>query len=336
MKIMRFRINTLWHVCKTIAFVLTFLPGLLVISGPAQAADYPDRPIRVVVPFGAGGLTDIVARLVAEQLSKDPAWNVIVENKTGAGGNIAAAEVARSRPDGYTLLMGSIGTNASNPYIYRKMAYDPKKDFAPITLAATGTLLLVVNSALPIHSTEELINYAKQHPGKLSYGSGGMGASQHLAGELLKSMAGVDIQHVPYKGLAPAIPDLLAGRISLTFDMATALPYVKEGKLRAIAVANPKRSQALPDVPTIGESGVPGYAASAWYGFFAPAGTPADIVQLLNDKITHILLQDDMRQRLMAMGAEPAVSTPEELAAYVAAESDKWGKVLKSLNLNLD
>jgi len=333
---MRFRINTLWHVCKTIAFVLTFLPGLLVISGPAQAADYPDRPIRVVVPFGAGGLTDIVARLVAEQLSKDPAWNVIVENKTGAGGNMAAAEVARSRPDGYTLLMGSIGTNASNPYIYRKMAYDPKKDFAPITLAATGTLLLVVNSALPIHSTEELINYAKQHPGKLSYGSGGMGASQHLAGELLKSMAGVDIQHVPYKGLAPAIPDLLAGRISLTFDMATALPYVKEGKLRAIAVANPKRSQALPDVPTIGESGVPGYAASAWYGFFAPAGTPADIVQLLNDKITHILLQDDMRQRLMAMGAEPAVSTPEELAAYVAAESDKWGKVLKSLNLNLD
>lgn len=336
MKIIRFRIDTLWRVCKTIAFVFSFLPGMLVISGPALAAEYPDRPIRVVVPFGAGGLTDIVARLVADQLSKDPAWNVIVENKTGAGGNIAAAEVARSKPDGYTLLMGSIGTNASNPYIYRKMPYDPKKDFAPITLAATGTLLLVVNSALPIHSTEELINYAKQHPGKLSYGSGGMGASQHLAGELLKSMAVVDIQHVPYKGLAPAIPDLLAGRISLTFDMATALPYVKEGKLRAIAVANPKRAKALPDVPTIGESGVPGYAASAWYGFFAPAGTPANIIQLLNDKITHILLQDDIRQRLMAMGAEPAVSTPKELAAYVAAESAKWGTVLKSLNLNLD
>jgi len=306
------------------------------IAPPALAADYPDRPIRVVVPFGAGGLTDIVARLVAEQLSKDPAWNVIVENKTGAGGNIAAAEVARSKPDGYTLLMGSIGTNASNPYIYRTMAYDPKKDFAPVTLAATGTLLLVVNPTLPIHSTRELIDYAKQHPGELSYGSGGMGASQHLAGELLKSMAGVDIQHVPYKGLAPAIPDLLAGRISLTFDMATALPYVKEGKLRAIAVANPRRAQALPDVPTIGESGVPGYAASAWYGFFAPAGTPPGILRLLNRKITHILRQDDIRQRLMAMGAEPAVSTPEELAAYVAAESDKWGKVLKRLNLNVD
>lgn len=336
MKIINYIINALHNVRKIIAFVLAFISGLFIMSSSAQAASYPDHPIRVVVPFGAGGLTDIVARLVAEQLSKDPAWNVIVENKTGAGGNIAAAEVARSKPDGYTLLMGSIGTNASNPYIYRKMAYDPKKDFAPITLAATGTLLLVVNAKLPIHSTQELIDYAKQHPGELSYGSGGMGASQHLAGELLKSMAGIDIQHVPYKGLAPAIPDLLAGRISLTFDMATALPYVKEGKLRAIAVANPERAQALPDVPSIGESGVPGYAASAWYGFFAPAGTPPDIIQLLNDKITHILQQDGIRQRLQAMGAEPAVSTPEELAAYVAAESDKWGKVLKSLNLQLD
>src|SRR5690606_14973525 len=335
MKVIKFRINVLLEVCKMLARACVFLCGMLMIAPPALAADYPDRPIRVVVPFGAGGLTDIVARLVAEQLSKDPAWNVIVENKTGAGGNIAAAEVARSKPDGYTLLMGSIGTNASNPYIYRTMAYDPKKDFAPVTLAATGTLLLVVNPTLPIHSTRELIEYAKQHPGELSYGSGGMGASQHLAGELLKSMAGVDIQHVPYKGLAPAIPDLLAGRISLTFDMATALPYVKEGKLRAIAVANPRRAQALPDVPTIGESGVPGYAASAWYGFFSPAGTPPGIIRLLNSKITHILRQDDIRQRLMAMGAEPAVSTPEELAAYVAAESDKWGKVLKRLNLNV-
>lgn len=336
MKIINYRINLLQKVRKIVVFVLAFFSGLCIISSSALAAGYPDRPIRVVVPFGAGGLTDIVARLVAEQLSKDPAWNVIVENKTGAGGNIAATEVARSKPDGYTLLMGSIGTNASNPFIYRKMAYDPKKDFAPITLAATGTLLLVVNAKLPIHSTKELIDYAKQHPGELSYGSGGMGASQHLAGELLKSMAGIDIQHVPYKGLAPAIPDLLAGRISLTFDMATALPYVKEGKLRAIAVANPTRAQALPDVPTIGESGVPGYAASAWYGFFAPAGTPPDIIQLLNEKITHILQQDSIRQRLQAMGAEPAVSTPEEFAAYVAAESDKWGKVLKSLNLQLD
>ncbi|MGH8812192.1 MAG: Bug family tripartite tricarboxylate transporter substrate binding protein [Advenella sp.] len=332
----QYKITALQRAFKLMAYIVVCLFGILATGHLALAAEYPTRPIRIIVPFGAGGLTDIVARLVAERLSKDNAWNVIVENKTGAGGNIGAAEVARSKPDGYTLLMGSIGTNATNPFIYRRMTFDPKKDFAPITLAATGTLLLVVNPALPIHSTKELIDYARQHPGKLSYGSGGMGASQHLAGELLKSMAKIDIQHVPYKGLAPAIPDLLAGRIALTFDMATALPYVKSGKLRAIAVANPERSEALPDVPTIAESGVPGYAASAWYGFFAPAGTPDDIIQLLNKKITGILKLDDIGQRLLAMGAEPAMSTPQELAAYVAAESEKWGKVLKGLNLQLD
>ena len=336
MKKSQFKINVLQRISRFATHLTIGISSVIVGAQPSFAADYPTRPIKIVVPFGAGGLTDIVARLVAERLSKDAGWTVIVENKTGAGGNIGAAEVARSKPDGYTLLMGSIGTNASNPFIYKRMPYDPKKDFAPVTLAATGTLLLVVNPSLPIHSTGELIEYATKHPGQLSYGSGGMGASQHLAGELLKSMAGIDIQHVPYKGLAPAIPDLLAGRIGLTFDMATALPYVKEGKLRAIAVANPKRSQALPDVPTIAESGVPGYAASAWYGFFAPAGTPKDIVQLLNEKISGILKQDDIRARLMAMGAEPAVSTPEQLASFVEEESEKWGKVLKGLNLQLD
>lgn len=336
MKESQFKITALQRIFRFVAFLLIGISGVIAGAQSSFAADYPTRPIKIVVPFGAGGLTDIVARLVAERLSKDAGWKVIVENKTGAGGNIGATEVARSKPDGYTLLMGSIGTNASNPFIYKHMPYDPKKDFAPITLAATGTLLLVMNPSLPIHSTGELIEYAKQHPGQLSYGSGGMGASQHLAGELLKSMAGIDIQHVPYKGLAPAIPDLLAGRIGLTFDMATALPYVKEGKLRAIAVANPKRSQALPDVPTIAESGVPGYAASAWYGFFAPAGTPKGIVQLLNEKISDILKQEDIRARLMAMGAEPAVSTPEQLASFVEEESEKWGKVLKGLNLQLD
>lgn len=336
MKKSQFKINALQRIFRFAVHMTIGISSVIVGAQPSFAADYPTRPIKIVVPFGAGGLTDIVARLVAERLSKDAGWTVIVENKTGAGGNIGAAEVARSKPDGYTLLMGSIGTNASNPFIYKRMPYDPKKDFAPITLAATGTLLLVVNPSLPIHSTRELIEYATKHPGQLSYGSGGMGASQHLAGELLKSMSGIDIQHVPYKGLAPAIPDLLAGRIGLTFDMATALPYVKEGKLRAIAVANPKRSQALPDVPTIAESGVPGYAASAWYGFFAPAGTPKDIVQLLNGKISGILKQDDIRARLMAMGAEPAVSTPEQLASFVEEESEKWGKVLKGLNLQLD
>lgn len=311
--------------------------ALLVAAPLASAAPqpYPNHPIRLIVPFGAGGLTDILARLVGEKLGTNLGWQVVVENKTGAGGNIGAAEVARAKPDGYTLLMGSIGTNATNPFLYTKMPYDPAKDFEPITLAATGTLLLVINPDLPVKNTQELVDYAKANPGKLQYGSGGMGASQHLAGELFKSMAKVDIQHVPYKGLAPAIPDLLAGRISMTFDMATALPYVKEGKLRAIAVANPERSVALPDVPTIGET-VPNYAASAWYGLFAPAGTPADIIETLNREITKILRAPEMKERLVALGAEPAATTPDELRQFVKAESDKWGKVLGTMGIQLD
>ncbi|MGE4336525.1 MAG: Bug family tripartite tricarboxylate transporter substrate binding protein [Pigmentiphaga sp.] len=315
--------------------------GTLLGSPPAAAstapaaAKYPSQPIHLIVPFGAGGLTDILARLIAEQLTVNEGWQVVVENKTGAGGNIGAAEVARSRPDGHTLLMGSIGTNATNPFLYSKMPYDPTKDFAPITLAATGTLLLVMNASLPIQTTQQLLDHARQHPGSLQYASGGMGASQHLAGELLKSMAKVDIQHVPYKGLAPAIPDVLGGRVAMTFDMATALPYVQQGKLRAIAVANPERSSALPDVPTIGET-VPGYAASAWYGLFAPAGTPAPVIQQLNTAVTKILRSPEIKEKLVALGAEPAASTPEELNQFVKAESDKWGAVLKAINIQLD
>lgn len=304
-------------------------------SAPSAAAAYPSQPIHIIVPFGAGGLTDILARLIAEQLTVNEGWQVVVENKTGAGGNIGAAEVARSRPDGHTLLMGSIGTNATNPFLYSKMPYDPTKDFAPITLAATGTLLLVMNSSLPIQTTQQLLDHARQHPGSLQYASGGMGASQHLAGELLKSMAKVDIQHVPYKGLAPAIPDVLGGRVAMTFDMATALPYVQQGKLRAIAVANPERSSTLPEVPTIGET-VPGYAASAWYGLFAPAGTPAPVIQQLNTAVTAILRSSAIKEKLLALGAEPAASTPEELDQFVKAESKKWGAVLKEINIQLD
>lgn len=315
------------------AALLACAPLASVTAATTRA--YPNHPIRIIVPFGAGGLTDILARLIADKLNSGPGWQVVVENKAGAGGNIGAAEVARSQPDGYTLLMGSIGTNATNPFLYKKMPYDPLKDFAPITLAASGTLLLVLNPDLPIRNTRELVQYAKSHPGQLQYGSGGMGASQHLAGELLKSMAGIDIQHVPYKGLAPAIPDLLAGRISMTFDMATALPYVQEGKLRAIAVANPERSSALPDVPTIGET-VPDYAASAWYGLFAPAGTPDTVIDTLNREVTKILRTPEMRDKLVSLGAEPAASTPEELRQFVQSESEKWGKVLTQMGIQLD
>ncbi|MCK9510301.1 MAG: tripartite tricarboxylate transporter substrate binding protein [Pigmentiphaga sp.] len=319
--------------CLALGALFGATPGAASASSPAAA--YPSQPIHIIVPFGAGGLTDILARLIAEQLTVNEGWQVVVENKTGAGGNIGAAEVARSRPDGHTLLMGSIGTNATNPFLYSKMPYDPTQDFAPITLAATGTLLLVMNSSLPIQTTQQLLDHARRHPGSLQYASGGMGASQHLAGELLKSMAKVDIQHVPYKGLAPAIPDVLGGRVAMTFDMATALPYVQQGKLRAIAVANPERSSALPEVPTIGET-VPGYAASAWYGLFAPAGTPAPVIQRLNTAVTTILRSPEIKEKLVALGAEPAASTPEELDSFVKAESKKWGAVLKEIDIQLD
>ncbi len=315
-----------------------FAAGLTLAVAPAAtsaAEPYPTQPIRIIVPFGAGGLTDILARLIAEQLSVNEGWQVVVENKTGAGGNIGAAEVARSKPDGHTLLMGSIGTNATNPFMYRNMPYDAAKDFTPITMAASGTLLLVMAPDLPITNMTELVEYARKNPGKLHYASGGMGASQHLAGELLKSMAKIDIEHVPYKGLAPAIPDVISGRVAMTFDMATALPYVKQGKLRAIAVANPQRSSALPDVPTIGET-IPGYAASAWYGLFAPAGTPAPVVQQLNTAVTKILNSPAVKEKLLAMGAEASPSTPEEAREFVQAETEKWGKVLKEINIQLD
>src|SRR5690606_36790050 len=211
---------------KWLIFVMVAMFAVLPGQSAAAQTSYPSGPIRLVVPFQAGGLTDILARVIAERLNSGLGWNMVVENKVGAGGSIGAEFVARSQPNGLTLLMGSIGTNATNPYFYNDLRYDPKKDFAPVALAASGTLLLVVDPSLPIHNMKELIAYAKENPGKLSYASGGVGTSQHLAGELLKSMANIDVQHVPYKGIAPSMADLLGGRVSMTFDMATVLPYV--------------------------------------------------------------------------------------------------------------
>jgi len=324
---------------QTVAF--RWRRGLLALAAglAAQAAwgaDYPSGPIRMIVPFGAGGLTDILARLIAEKLGEEQGWTVVVENRPGAGGNIGAEAVARSAPDGQTLLMGSIGTNATNPFVYKNTRYDPQKDFAPVAMAGAGTLLLVVNPQLPVHDMKELIGYAKAHPGKLSYATGGLGASQHLAGELLQAMAGIRLQHVPYKGIAPAMPDLFSGRVDMTFDMATVLPYVKQGKLRPIAVANAKRSVSLPDVPTIAEAGVPDYAASAWYGVFAPARTSPEIVRKLNQAINKIVSSPAVRERLVTLGAEPNPMSVAEFGAFVKAESVKWEKVLRQLNLQLD
>ncbi|HEY9280925.1 MAG TPA: tripartite tricarboxylate transporter substrate binding protein [Eoetvoesiella sp.] len=318
---------------KWLAFVMVAMMAVLPGQSVVAQTAYPSGPIRLIVPFGAGGLTDILARVIAEHLNKGLGWNMVVENKVGAGGSIGAEYVARSQPNGLTLLMGSIGTNATNPYFYNDLRYDPKKDFAPVALAASGTLLLVANPSLPIHNMKELIAYAKNNPGKLSYASGGVGTSQHLAGELLKSMAKIDVQHVPYKGISPSMTDLLGGRVSMTFDMATVLPYVKEGKMRPIAVANPQRSSALPEVPTIAEAGVPGYAASAWYGVFAPRGTPDAVVQKLNAEINKVISIPAVREQLLGMGAETSPMSAAQFAKFVNDESVKWGGVLKGISV---
>lgn len=302
-------------------------------AGPSS---YPSSTVKIVVPFQAGGLTDILARAVAQHASVRLGQQFIVENKPGAGGNVGADAVAKARPDGYTILMGSIGTNAVNAHLYSRMPYDTLKDFAPIGLVASGTLMLVVHPTVPAKTMKDLLDLARANPGKLTYASGGAGASQHLAGELLKSMTGVDIVHIPYKGVVQGVTDVISGQVSMTFDLATTAPHIKTGRLRPVAVANRQRSSAFPDVPTIGESAVPGYEASAWYGLFAPAGTPAEVIRKLNAEMVHALQDPELRQRLVALGAEPIGSTPEEASQFVRAEYDKWAKVVRAANIRLD
>jgi len=301
-----------------------------------SASDYPGAPVRIVVPFQAGGLTDILARAIAQHASQRLGQPFVVENKPGASGNIGADTVAKSKPDGLTLLMGSIGTNAVNAHLFSRMPYDTLKDFAPISLVASGTLMLVTNPAVPATDMRSLLAYARANPGKLTYASGGAGASQHLAGELLKTMAHVDIVHVPYKGVVQGVTDVVAGQVNMTFDLATVEPHIRAGKLRPIAVANARRSSAYPDVPTIAESGVPGYEVSAWYGLFAPAGTPPAIVQRLQAEVVSALKDPALLQRLSTLGAEPVGSTPEELSRFVRSEYDKWGKVVRQAGIRLD
>jgi len=307
------------------------------IAAPAQNADsYPSAPVRIIVPFQAGGLTDILARSIAQHATQRLGQQFVVENKAGASGNIGAEFVAKSKPDGYTLLMGSIGTNAVNVHLFSRMPYDTLNDFAPIGLVASGTLMLVTNPSVPVTDMKSLLDYARANPGKLSYASGGAGASQHLAGELLKNMTNVNILHVPYKGVAQGVTDVVAGQVDMTFDLATVAPHIRAGKLRPIAVANGARSSAFPDVPTIAEAGVPGYEASAWYGLFAPAGTPPAIIAKINAEMVDALNDPALRQRLQTLGAEPAGSSPEELAKMVRSEYEKWGKVVREAGIRIE
>src|SRR6476659_5663440 len=310
---------------------------LVAIAMPAFSQAFPAKTARLVVPFPPGGPLDATGRAIAQKLTEAWGQSVVVENKPGAGGNIGADFVAKSAPDGYTVVMGALSTHAVNPSLYARMPYDAQKDFAPITLVAITPNVLVVNPDLPVHSVKELIAYAKARPGKLSFGSGSIGSAGHLAGELFKVDAGVDMVHVPYKGAAPATQALLAGDTQLMFDnLASAMSQVKAGKLRALAVTTAQRSTLAPDLPTMAEAGVPGFDIVTWFGLFAPAGTPPEIIAKWNADVTRILNAPEMRDRLIAQGAEPAPTSPAEFAQFVADELARYARIVKASGAKVD
>jgi tripartite-type tricarboxylate transporter receptor subunit TctC len=309
----------------------------------AQAA-WPTKPVRIVVPFTAGGTTDILARAIAPELQRVFGQPFIVDNKPGAGGNSGAAEVAKSAPDGYTILMGTVGTHAINPSLYPKMPYDHVKDFVPITLVAGVPNVVVMNPASAqkygVGTIADLVRAARGNPGKLNVASSGNGTSIHLSAELFKSMTGTFMLHLPYRGSGPALIDLIAGNVDLMFDnLPSALPHIKSGKLKALAVTSGQRSTALPDVPTVAEAGgllLRNYEASSWFGLLAPAGTPADIVNRIQQETAKALGTPTIKERMLAQGAIPSGMTPAEFAAFIAAETKKWAQVVKASGAKVD
>jgi tripartite-type tricarboxylate transporter receptor subunit TctC len=304
----------------------------------AVAADaYPSKAIRMVVPFPAGGTTDILGRIAGQKITEALGQQVIIDNRGGAGGNIGTELVAKSPPDGYTLLTDPGSTLTINPHAYSRLGFDPVKDFAPITILAEVPNILEVHPSMPVKNVKELIALAKSKPGQINYASTGAGQSTHLSMELFKSMAHIDINHIPYKGSAPALVDLIGGHVTVMFDnMPTSLPHVRAGKLRAIAVSTAKRSFALPQLPTVAESGLPGFEVSVWFSVLAPAATPRDIVQKLNAVLVKALQSPDVKQRLAEQGAEPVGNTPEQFAATIQRDLAKWAKVVKDANVKLD
>ena len=321
---------------KTIAMLIGAAMLPMATPASAQAPTYPDKPIRIVVPFPVGGIADTFGREIGRKLTEAWGQPVLIDNRTGAGGNIGADIVAKSPPDGYTLVMGNIGTHAVNLSLFPSMPFDTIKDFTPIVHVLDAEGLLVVNPSITATTVPELIALARSQPGKLSYGSGGVGTTSHLAGELFKSMTKVDIVHVPYKGNVPAITDLLGGQTSMAFaTMPTVLPHVRAGKLRPLAVLGAVRSPALPDVPAVAES-VPGFEVSNWIGLFGPAGMPPAIVERLNAEVQKIMRSPEIQKRLETEGAKFIPMTPEQFAMFQKAELSKWAKTIKDANIKID
>ena len=309
---------------------------LAVAATSAFAQGYPTKPAKVVVPYPPGGPTDIVARVVSQKLSEQMGQQFIVENRPGAGGNIGAEAVAKSPADGYTLLVATTA-HAINPSLFKNLGYNLTKDFAPVSLLTSGPLVIVANPSVPAKNVKELIAMGKAKPGSLNYASSGNGQSTHLSAELFATMAGIKMNHIPYKGSAPALTDVMGGQASLMFDtMLSAMPHVKNGKLKAIAVTSAARSPAAPDVPTVAESGLPGYEAIAWNGLLVPAGTPGDVVAKLNAELKKALDAPDVKDRFSAQGFGAAWNTREAFAKFIQSELDKWAKVVKVSGATLD
>ena len=309
---------------------LAALACLLFAAAVAHAQSYPAKPVRLVVPFPPGGATDILGRALAQKLSEQLGQQVIVDNKPGAGGTIGSDLVAKSPPDGYTLLMATTSTHSIAPSLYASLPYEPLRDFAPVAHVADSTNLLVVGLTVPAKDVRELIALAKAQPGGLNYGTSGSGTIVHLTAELFNSMAGTKMTHVPYKGTALAMPDVIRGQVTMIFDnIVSAQPHLKSGKVRALAISGAKRSPLAPDLPTVAESGLPGFASDTYFGLFAPAGTPKAIVDKLNADTNKVLAQPDFRERLASLGADPAGGTPEQFAALIRSEREKWAKVVK-------
>lgn len=311
--------------------------ALALCASVAAAQQYPNRPVRLIVPFPAGGPNDIIGRLVAQKLGAALGQQVVVDNRAGAGGNIGTDLVAKAPPDGYTLLSGGMGSLVMNPIIDKKVPYNTLRDFAPVILMASAPNVLVTHPSLPVRDVKSLIALARAHPGELNYGSGGVGSTPHLSGALFNALADVNIVHVPYKGNAPAITDLLGGQVQLAYlGIPPVQPHIQGGKLRALAVTSARRSAALPQVPTLAEAGVNGYELSPWYGILAPADTPGDIVSRLNAAIGSIVRTPEMTEKLTAIGAEAEATTPQEYAARIKADIEKWTGVIRSARIRAE